>query len=177
MKEINDDIKNKIMIDVLLNAQIHNGSPNAKVVLGSLLGKNPELRPLAKQINIEVQKFVDEINSWDRTKISNTLIDLAPNAIRKLKTKRQNQNKERTKEGLPDLANALKGKVRVRYAPDPSKSFRTRMNYMINHMYAKKYDGYVLLRFDDTNPEKVDPIYYDAIKDGLKWLGLNGMKR
>ena len=33
MEEINDDIKNKIMIDVLLNAQIHNGSPNAKVVL------------------------------------------------------------------------------------------------------------------------------------------------
>ena len=71
------------------------------------------------------------------------------------------------------MANALKGKVRVRYAPDPSKfpHLGQGMNYMINHMYAKKYDGYVLLRFDDTNPEKVDPIYYDAIKDGLRWLG------
>jgi len=175
MEEINDDIKNKIMIDVLLNAQIHNGSPNAKVVLGSLLGKNPELRPLAKQINIEVQKFVDEINSWDRTKISNTLIELAPNAMKETqarKDKKSEQRKEQ-KKGLPDLANALKGKVRVRYAPDPSKfpHLGQGMNYMINHMYAKKYDGYVLLRFDDTNPEKVDPIYYDAIKDGLRWLG------
>ena len=86
------------MIDVLLNAQIHNGSPNAKVVLGSLLGKNPELRPLAKQINIEVQKFVDEINSWDRTKISNTLIDLAPNAMKETQAeKTKNQNKEKNK--------------------------------------------------------------------------------
>ena len=175
MKEINDDIKNKIMIDVLLNAQIHNGSPNAKVVLGSLLGKNPELRPLAKQINIEVQKFVDEINSWDRTKISNTLMELAPNAMKETqarKDKKSEQRKEQ-KKGLPNLANALKGKVRVRYAPDPSKfpHLGQGMNYMINHMYAKKYDGYVLLRFDDTNPEKVDPIYYDAIKDGLRWLG------
>lgn len=175
MEKINDDIKNKIMIDVLLNAQIHNGSPNAKVVLGSLLGKNPELRALAKQINFEVQKFVDEINSWDRTKISNTLMELAPNAIKETqarKDKRSEQRKEQ-KKGLPDLANALKGKVRVRYAPDPSKfpHLGQGMNYMINHMYAKKYDGYVLLRFDDTNPEKVDPIYYGAIKDGLRWLG------
>ncbi len=175
MEEINDDIKNKIMIDVLLNAQIHNGSPNAKVVLGSLLGKNPELRPLAKQINNEVQKFVNEINSWDRTKISNTLMELAPNAMKETqarKDKKSEQRKEQ-KKGLPDLANAIKGKVRVRYAPDPSKfpHLGQGMNYMINHMYAKKYDGYVLLRFDDTNPEKVDPIYYDAIKDGLRWLG------
>lgn len=43
---------------------------------------------------------------------------------------------------------------------------------VLNFELAKKYKkAKVNLRFDDTNPEKEDQKYIDAIKDNIKWLG------
>ena len=38
---------------------------------------------------------------------------------------------------------------------------------------AKKYGGQCNLRFDDTNPEKEETEYVDAIKADIKWLGFD----
>jgi len=50
------------------------------------------------------------------------------------------------------------------------------MSFYFNYYYAKKYDGKVILRFDDTNPKKEKLEYYDAIKQDLNGLKLIGMK-
>jgi len=39
-------------------------------------------------------------------------------------------------------------------------------------MYAKKYEGKFILRFEDSNPDLAKKEYYQAIIDGLKWLGI-----
>ena len=77
------------------------------------------------------------------------------------------------KKELPELKNAVKGKFVVRYAPDPSKypHLGQGMNFLVNRIYADKYEGKVILRFDDTNPAMVKKKYYNAIKEGLLWLG------
>ncbi|MGI0041949.1 MAG: glutamate--tRNA ligase, partial [Nitrosopumilaceae archaeon] len=43
---------------------------------------------------------------------------------------------------------------------------------IIDEEYAKMYDGKMILRFDDTNPENERLEYYAAIKVGLDWLGV-----
>ena len=34
------------------------------------------------------------------------------------------------------------------------------------------YNGKLILRFDDTNPLTEKTEYYEAIKDGIQWLGI-----
>ncbi|MEI6849442.1 MAG: glutamate--tRNA ligase [archaeon] len=79
------------------------------------------------------------------------------------------------KEGeLPELQNAVKGKVIMRLAPEPSKynHIGHALVFLIQSFYAKEYEGKCILRFDDTNPEKSAKEYYDAMKEDLSWLGI-----
>jgi glutaminyl-tRNA synthetase len=43
----------------------------------------------------------------------------------------------------------------------------------LNFGIAKEFDGKCNLRFDDTNPEKEDIEYINAIKDDVTWLGFD----
>lgn len=165
----------QIRIEVLLNARLHAGSPNGKAVLGKVLGQNAELRSQVKEVMDLVNKLVDEINQMSLDEITSDLNQLSPDAVKSHEEKKSDRSQKRRddRKKLPDLKNAVKGRVVVRYAPDPSKypHLGQGMNYLINRIYADKYDGKVILRFDDTNPTNVKPIYYDAIKEGMKWLG------
>ena len=46
------------------------------------------------------------------------------------------------------------------------------MAFTINYLYREQYDGELWLRFEDTNPRKVAPKYYDSFRQGIKWLGI-----
>ncbi|MCP2936599.1 glutamate--tRNA ligase family protein, partial [Salmonella enterica subsp. enterica serovar Typhimurium] len=41
----------------------------------------------------------------------------------------------------------------------------------LNFGLARDYGGVCHMRFDDTNPEKEEQEYVDAILDAVKWLG------
>jgi glutamyl-tRNA synthetase len=43
---------------------------------------------------------------------------------------------------------------------------------IIDEEYARMYGGILILRFDDTNPLKEKLEYYNAISEGLEWLGI-----
>ena len=43
---------------------------------------------------------------------------------------------------------------------------------VLNDEYVKRYGGDLVLRFEDTNPEKIDPEAYDMIPEDLDWLGV-----
>ncbi|TFH02038.1 MAG: glutamate--tRNA ligase, partial [Candidatus Thorarchaeota archaeon] len=64
--------------------------------------------------------------------------------------------------------------VVVRIPPGPEKypHMGHAISFMINYMYAEKYKGKVWLRFEDTNPDKCKREFYDVIKQGLRWLGI-----
>ena len=42
---------------------------------------------------------------------------------------------------------------------------------------AAEYGGKCNLRFDDTNPEKEDMKYVEAIQDDVRWLGFDWENR
>ncbi|MCL2848080.1 MAG: glutamine--tRNA ligase/YqeY domain fusion protein [Firmicutes bacterium] len=72
-----------------------------------------------------------------------------------------------------DLASGKVKKVKVRFPPEPNGYLHIghAKAICINLGLAKKYNGTINLRFDDTNPVKEDVEYVDAIIEDVKWLG------
>jgi glutaminyl-tRNA synthetase len=73
-------------------------------------------------------------------------------------------------KGEPDTA-----KIRTRFPPEPNGYLHVghAKSICINFGLAQEYGGVCHLRFDDTNPEKEDTEYVNAIIDAVKWLGFS----
>jgi glutaminyl-tRNA synthetase len=74
-----------------------------------------------------------------------------------------------------DLAAGTYVKVQTRFPPEPNGylHFGHVKSICLNFGIAQQYGGACNLRFDDTNPEKEEQEYVDAIKEGVKWLGFD----
>lgn len=73
-----------------------------------------------------------------------------------------------------DIAKGLdKSKLRFRFPPEPNGYLHVGHTkaICINFGLGEKYGAPVNLRFDDTNPEKEEQEYVDAIKKDIEWLG------
>jgi len=66
------------------------------------------------------------------------------------------------------------GQVIVRFAPSPTGLLHVgnARTAMLNFLFARKHDGKVLLRIDDTDTERSKQEYEDAILEDLDWLGI-----
>ena len=73
-----------------------------------------------------------------------------------------------------DLSSGVqKEDLKFRFPPEPNGFLHIGhvKAIWINFNLAQKYSSPVVLRFDDTNPEKEEQKYIDAIKEDVKWLG------
>lgn len=74
--------------------------------------------------------------------------------------------------------NALKilagKKVVTRFPPSPTGAFHvgSARTALFNYLYAKKYDGEMVMRFEDTDKERSEQKYEEDILAGLEWLNL-----
>lgn len=68
-------------------------------------------------------------------------------------------------------------KVRMRFPPEPNGYLHIghAKSIWLNFEMAREYGGVCHLRFDDTNPEKEEQEYVDAIRDAVKWLGYDSL--
>ena len=66
-------------------------------------------------------------------------------------------------------------KIRTRFPPEPNGYLHVghAKSICLNFGLARDYGGVCHLRFDDTNPEKEDLEYVNAIKDTVQWLGFD----
>lgn len=158
-------MKDVILKHSLINAIEHDGRADVQAVLGKVIAEDPSLKSKIKEVIEKIKKIVKEVN------------DLSDDEQKVWLAKLGIQIEKRKVEGvgLPELPNAEKGKVVLRLAPFPSGPLHIGNARMVilNDEYTKKYDGKLILVFDDTigSEEKfVIPEAYGLIKDSLDWL-------
>ncbi|MFN9744506.1 MAG: glutamine--tRNA ligase/YqeY domain fusion protein [Betaproteobacteria bacterium] len=72
--------------------------------------------------------------------------------------------------GVPDPA-----RIRTRFPPEPNGYLHVghAKSICLNFGLARDFGGACHLRYDDTNPEKEEQEYVDAIAEAVRWLGFD----
>ena len=152
-----------ILKHALLNAAEHEGKANANAVLGKVIAEIPEIKNKISETIKKINAVVAEVNSLS--------LEEQREKIKRLGVKRIARKKEEKYE-LPELLNAKIGKVITAFPPEPSKypHLGHAKAALINYLYAKKYKGKFVLRFEDSNPDLAKKEYYEEILSGLRNL-------
>jgi len=74
-----------------------------------------------------------------------------------------------------DLDSARHKTIKTRFPPEPNGYLHIghAKSICLNFGVANDFNGKCNLRFDDTNPEKEDNEYVDAIIEDVKWLNFD----
>ncbi|MDG6899856.1 MAG: glutamate--tRNA ligase [Nitrososphaerota archaeon] len=150
----------------LLNAARHGGKAEVGAIVGRVLAEFPELRARAGLVSKEAAAAAKRVNALDVGEQERLISERYPDAAAPVEKK--------GRVGLPDLPNAVKGETAFRLPPEPSGYMTVghAMAFTINYLYKEQYDGELWLRFEDTNPRKVLPQYYDSFRRGIGWLSI-----
>lgn len=150
----------------LQNAVKYGGKANPGAVIGKLLSEQPELKEQMKDLAKQVNIIIKDVNAL---KPEQQLAELKKTAPELLEEKKKEEKHE-----LPELQNAVVGNVVTAFPPEPSgyPHLGHGKGALVNYLYAKKYQGKFILRFEDTNPELATQEFIDAILEGIKWLGI-----
>ena len=144
----------------LKNAHDYKLAMPAKIVgkvIGEFPGAKNDMKATMKLINEEAKR----VNSLPQEQVERELSEFE-----------FAEKKEEKKEiGLPG---AVEGRVVTRFPPEPSgyPHIGHAKAAWLDYEAARRYGGKMILRFDDTNPEKERLEYELAIKKGLEWLGI-----
>ncbi len=153
------------------NAIEYSGKANPGSVIGRIMGMRQDLRQYGKYLSPLIAKKVAQANSLAGEKGLDYLREILQNEAPHLLEEREKQTR---REGLPELNSAQKGKVVLRFAPNPNGplSFGHARGIIINGEYAKAYDGELILRFDDTDTTVKPPLpeAYGIIEQEAEWL-------
>ncbi|MCA9477735.1 MAG: glutamate--tRNA ligase [Nanoarchaeota archaeon] len=166
-------LQETITLQALQNALKFKGKANPKALIGGIVREHPDARSDMVSLTQEIDRIVSEINALSPEEQEQKLLELDPEHKEKQQAKKQ-ERKAKANE-LPELPNAVLGKVVTRIPPEPSKYTHLghAMSFLINYLYAKKYEGRAILRLDDTNPEKESQEFVNVIEnDVLNYLGI-----
>ncbi len=88
----------------------------------------------------------------------------------------ENEQKSETLRNLHLTATG--GKVRTRFPPEPNGFLHIGHSkaIAINFGYARQHGGCCYLRYDDTNPEAEEEVYFTNILETVTWLGFEPWK-
>ncbi|MFW9962216.1 MAG: glutamate--tRNA ligase [Candidatus Sifarchaeia archaeon] len=172
-----DDLEYEVRKSVLDNAVKYEGKPSVNSVMSSLLGSRADLRSRAGEVKVIVQKYVDEVSQMSFEDQVRELKQLAPELLEL--TDEIKLDEEKKPPELPNIDHW--SKIVMRLAPFPSGPLHVGNSRMVilNDYYVKRYNGELILVFDDTigSTEKVvEPQAFDLIPEGLEYLGVKWNK-
>ncbi len=178
-----DKLKQLIWKLALNNAVKFGGIPNKKAIMGKIMRERKDLRTQTTIITPLLENAIEAIIKLNVDQQRNKLLELDPDALQKKESTREEKD-------LPELPNIEKyEKIVMRLAPYPSGALHIGNARMVilNDEYVKRYNGELILFFDDTigssksqlsspKAKYVIPESYELIEEGLKWLGVNYSK-
>jgi len=177
------EIKEILWMSGLKNAIEFQGKPNKKAVMGKLMAQRPDLRSQTKEINPLLDDIIQEISKLSIEQQIEKVLQLDPHAL----DKKESKEEEKILPDLPNIKNFKK--IVMRLAPYPSGALHIGNARMVilNDEYVKRYNGELILFFDDTigSPQSlrdspkakyVISEAYGLIEEGLKWLGVKYSK-
>jgi glutamyl-tRNA synthetase len=149
------------------NAYLHRGKADLSVVISKMVAEQPEFRSQIKKMIPSVKAVIQEINNM-------TLIEQRKHIEIEFPELLEKPEKIVEERKLPPLSNVSGEMVVTRFPPEPNGYLHIghAKAAVIDKTYAQMYKGKMILRFDDTNPSKERLEYYDAIREGLNWLGI-----
>ncbi len=168
--EDRERIESAAEVHALFNALQHDGSAQVGTVVGGLMADHPSFREYGDAMAGIVAPVVEAVNELDREDQRERLERLAPERLEDLEASTDDE------EDLPPLSDAgAYDEIRLRLAPNPNAPYHlghARMPAVIG-TYRDRYDGWMLCRFDDTDPEtkRPDLAAYEAILEDVRYLG------
>ncbi|NYZ74127.1 glutamate--tRNA ligase [Candidatus Micrarchaeota archaeon] len=146
---------------VLKNAYDY-GKANAAAVVGKVIAEAPDCKKGMKTTMAKINAEIARVSKLDKNQIESEM------------SRYEYAEKKEEKKGL-EIDGAEMGKVVVRYPPEPNgwPHIGHAKAFCLSWAIATRYKGKILLRWDDTNPEAEKAEFTDAIRNGIKWLGLH----
>jgi len=159
--------KEKILAYALENAVLHEGKAQLNSVIPKLFQEGLK-KENVKDVIKDVQDAVNKVSRMPKAEQEKEYKKLEKLTIK-------HEHKER--EGLPELPNAVEGKVVMRHAPFPSGAMHlgNAIPLIINDEYIKRYRGKAYFFIDDTigsEEKQITPESYQMIPEDAKWLGI-----
>lgn len=154
------DLKKKARAYALKNAVAYKGKAKMASVISALFNEGLDKSEVSKYSK-DISKIVEGVNKLSFDEQKKEFDD-----IEDLVSERE------TREGLPDLPGAKKGKVIMRFAPSASGPMHVghALTSSISFLLVREYEGKFHVRVEDTNPENIYPKSYDMIKEESEWL-------
>src|SRR5574341_1069922 len=168
---MDEDLKKSVRKYALDNARRYNGIPNIGSVIGRILAARPELKAELKKLTPDIKKICDEVRMMT---VNDQIAELEKVAPELLVEKHVVEEKK-----LKPLQSMEKGKVIMRLAPSPSGPMHIghAIVFSLSHLYCKEYDGKLILRIEDTNPENIYEPAYRMIEEDCNWFTENGIAK
>ncbi len=154
----------------LQNAVKFGGKANTGAVIGKIVSQKPELKDKISEVAKEVNEVVKKVNAMKIEKQTYELKRAAPDMLE--------EKKHEKKHELPKLKNT-EGKVVMRFAPSPSGPLHIGHAFVlsINSEYCRHYNGELILRIEDTNPDNIYSKSYEMIPEDANWVTKNNIKK
>jgi len=159
---IMSDLETIIRKHSLKNA-LDYGKANPGSVAGKVIAEYPDSKKDMKATMRAISESIAQISKMDKKDIEKEL------------SKYEFAEKPKEEKKGISVEGAEMGKVVVRYPPEPNgwPHIGHAKAFCLSWSIAHNYNGKVILRWDDTNPEAEKSEFVDAIKEGIKWLGLD----
>ena len=140
------------------------GKAKPEAVLGKILAEHPELKKDIPGLLKQIHSAIHTVNSLPKTKLE------------RVKIPKKEQIEE--PKGLVPLINAKPGEVVMRFEPSPSGPLHIGHAYTLtlNSEYCRKYNGKLILRIADTNPEAIQEEAYKLIPEDADWVTKGNIK-
>ncbi|WRT69194.1 glutamate-tRNA ligase [Kwoniella shivajii] len=138
-------------------------------IWGTIRGNNSAIGSIKKPGRPHLSRWFNHVES----------LSVPQNALKSFQQAKSEMDKGKKTKRLETvdvvLPNAVKGKVVVRFAPEPSGFLHIGhlKAAILNRFLADQYQGKFILRFDDTNPLKEEGEFEDAIKEDLDMIEIN----